>query len=83
MPRALSAPVRLGVGRGHLVGAQAALEIDSGAAEYREPGSDLAIGHAHILPMATCAQCKWSAAYADLPTRTAGGRPMTTETQTE
>ena len=52
----LRGPVALGVGRDHLIGAQAALEIHSGTPESREPGSDLAIGHAHILASVACWQ---------------------------
>ncbi len=54
--RDLRAPVRLGIGCGHLVGAQAPFEIDSGTPESRELGSDLAIGHAHILLMSARGQ---------------------------
>jgi hypothetical protein len=45
----LRAPVGLGIGRGPSVAAQATLKVDSEPSEPREPGSDLAIGHAHIL----------------------------------
>ena len=45
----LSAPVTLGVWRDEVVAAQATFEVDSGAPESREPGSDLAIGHGLIL----------------------------------
>ena len=53
--RDLRGPVALGIGRDHLIRAQAALKIDSGTPESREPGSDLAIGHAHISSQ-RCAQ---------------------------
>src|SRR5688500_17904129 len=45
----LPAPIGLGVIRRELIGAQTALEIDSGTPESREPGSDLAIGHVAIV----------------------------------
>ena len=45
----LPAPIGLGVIRRELIGAQTALEIDSGTPESRQPGSDLAIGHVAIV----------------------------------
>ena len=42
----LSAPVLGGIRSGEVVGAQATLQVDARASKSREPGSDLAIGHA-------------------------------------